>query len=99
MSRQVPIFRITLDNTATSQDVEKNPYIREIVMNELICAVKDGLKKKKRDISLFIINDSEYMVSLDKKQWKPSLESALTHYENLEEYHKCFEIKNIIDSL
>ena len=50
MSRQVPIFRITLDNTATYQDVERNPYIREIVMNELICAVKDGLKKKKRDI-------------------------------------------------
>jgi hypothetical protein len=99
MARQVPYFRIILKENATYQDMIQNPQIREVVMNELVDAIKDGIKKKRRDISLFIINDTNYIASLEKKQWKPSLESALIHYEGLEEYNKCHEIKNIIDSL
>ena len=99
MARQVPIFRVTLTNNATYQDVVENPQIRGIVMRELVSAVKEGIQKNKKDISLFIINDSDYIASLDKKQWKSSLNSALHYYEELEEYKKCSEIKNMIDSL
>jgi hypothetical protein len=99
MARNVPYFRVTLDENATYQDMVQNPKIRAVVMSEVVDAIKDGIKKKKRDVSLFIINDTNYIASLDKKQWKPSLESALVHYEVLEEYNKCHEIKNIIDSL
>jgi hypothetical protein len=99
MARNVPYFRVTLDENATYQDMVQNPQIRAVVMSEVVDAIKDGIKKKKRDVSLFIINDTNYIASLDKKQWKPSLESALVHYEVLEEYNKCHEIKNIIDSL
>jgi hypothetical protein len=99
MARQVPYFRITLGENATYQDMVENPQIREVVMSEVVNAIKDGIKKKRRDVSLFIINDTNYIASLDKKQWKPSLVSALDHYEKLEEYNKCYEIKNIIDSL
>jgi hypothetical protein len=66
---------------------------------ELVDAVKDGIKRRRRNISLFVINDSNYIVGLDKKEWKPSLQSALKYYEIKEEYNKCSEIVNLIKSL
>jgi hypothetical protein len=99
MSKPIPILRLTLDEGVTYDDVKNNPQIVSIVMDELVGAVKDGIKSKRRNVPLFQINNSNYIVSLDKKQWKPSLESALKHYENKEEYIKCSEIKKMIDSL
>jgi hypothetical protein len=99
MARQIPVFRIVLDHGITFEDVEKNPEVQAAVMSELIDAVKDGIKRRRRNISLFVINDSNYIVGLDKKEWKPSLQSALKYYEIKEEYNKCSEIVNLIKSL
>jgi hypothetical protein len=49
MARQVPYFRVTLDENATYQDMVQNPQIRGVVMSEVVNAIKDGIKKKKRD--------------------------------------------------
>jgi hypothetical protein len=99
MARQVPVFRVVLDHGVTFDDVEQNPEIQAAVMSELVDAVKDGIKRRRRNISLFQINDSNYIVGLDKKQWKPSLESALKYYEVREEYNTCSEIVKLISSL
>jgi hypothetical protein len=99
MARVVPTFILTLTNGASFIDVSEDKNVREIVMKEVIEAVKEGIKAKKNNISLFKINDSGYVVGLDKEQWKPSLESALNHYEELEQYNKCSEIKKMIDLL
>jgi hypothetical protein len=99
MARQVPVFRVVLDRGVTFDDVEQNPEIQAAVMSELIDAVRDGIKRRRRNISLFQINDSNYIVGLDKKQWKPSLESALKYYEIREEYNTCSEIVKLINSL
>jgi hypothetical protein len=99
MARVIPVFRLVLDHDVSYSDVEQNPYVRDVVMNELVDAVKDGIKRRRRNISLFVINDSNYIVGLDKKEWKPSLQSALKYYEIKEEYNKCSEIVNLIKSL
>jgi hypothetical protein len=99
MARVIPVFRLVLDHDVSYSDVEQNPYVRDVVMSELVDAVKDGIKRRRRNISLFVINDSNYIVGLDKKEWKPSLQSALKYYEIKEEYNKCSEIVNLIKSL
>jgi hypothetical protein len=99
MARVIPVFRLVLDHDVSYSDVEQNPYVRDVVMSELVDAVKDGIKRRRRNISLFVINDSNYIVGLDKKQWKPSLESALKYYEIREEYTTCSEIVKLINSL
>ena len=99
MSRQVPIFRIVMGNNVSYEDIQDVPEVKQILMKELLCAIKDGIKRRRANVSLFQINDSNYIVGLDKKQWKPSLETALKHYEVKEEYTKCSEIKKMIDSL
>jgi hypothetical protein len=99
MARVIPVFRLVLDHDVSYSDVEQNPYVRDVVMSELVDAVKDGIKRRRRNISLFVINDSNYIVGLNKKEWKPSLQSALKYYEIKEEYNKCSEIVNLIKSL
>jgi hypothetical protein len=99
MSKPIPILKLTLDKGVNYDDIKNNPQIVSFVIDEMVDAVKDGIKSKRRNISLFQIYDSNYIIGLDKKQWKPSLESALKHYENKEEYIKCSEIKKIIESL
>jgi hypothetical protein len=99
MARVIPVFRLVLDHDVSYSDVEQNPYVRDVVMSELVDAIKDGIKRRRRNISLFVINDSNYIVGLDKKEWKPSLQSALKYYEIKEEYNKCSEIVNLIKSL
>ena len=99
MARQIPVFRLVLDNGVSYEDVQENPYVQEVVMKEVVDAIKDGINRKRRNISLFQINDSNYVIGLDKKQWKPSLESALKYYEKQEEYNKCSEIVKMMNSL
>lgn len=99
MARQIPIFRLVMGENASYEAIKDIPEVQKVVMDELIDAVKDGIKKRRANISLFQINDSNYIVGLDKKQWKPSLESALKYYEEKEEYTVCSEVKKLIDSL
>jgi hypothetical protein len=99
MARQVPIFRLVMGAEASYEAIKDIPEVKKVIMDELIDAIKDGIKRRRANISLFQINDSNYIVGLDKKQWKPSLESALKYYEAQEEYKICSEIKQIIDSL
>lgn len=99
MKRQVPVFRLIMRNDASYEDIKEIPEIKKILMEELINAVKDGIKKRRANISLFEINDSSYIISMNKKEWKPSLQTALKYYEQQEEYYKCSEVKKLIDSL
>ena len=99
MARHVPIFRLIMGENASYEAIKDIPEVKKVIMDELIDAIKDGIKRRRANISLFQINDSNYIVGLDKKQWKPSLESALKYYEAQEEYKICSEIKQIIDSL
>ncbi len=99
MARQVPIFRLVMGENASYDAIKDIPEVKKVVMDELINAIKDGIKRRRANISLFQINDSNYIVGLDKKQWKPSLETALKYYEAQEEYKVCSEVKKIIDSL
>lgn len=99
MARQIPVFRLVLDRGVSYEDVQENPYVQEVVMREVVDAIKDGIKRKRRNISLFQVNDSNYVIGLDKKQWKPSLESALKYYERHEDYSKCSEIVKLMNSL
>lgn len=99
MARQVPIFRLVMGENASYDAIKDIPEVQKVVMDELIDAIKDGIKRRRANISLFQINDSNYIVGLDKKQWKPSLETALKYYEAQEEYKVCSEVKKLIDSL
>jgi hypothetical protein len=99
MKRKVPVFRVNAKPGASYDILTTIPEIREIVIEETIVAIKEGIKKKKKSISLFEIAGSNCYIELEKQNWKSSLENALEHYIVKEEYDKCIECRDLISQL
>ena len=99
MRRTIPVFRVYLPEGMSYDILAETPAIKQIVINETINAIKYGIDKKKKSISLFELADSEYYIELIKDKWKSSLEHALEYYIEKEEYDKCIECRDLINKL
>jgi delta-aminolevulinic acid dehydratase/porphobilinogen synthase len=97
--RKIPFFRITLSNGATYEQVKSNPQVRKVVIEELVRAIKEGVNKKKKSVSLFEIHNSGMLLELERNNWKQSLENALTFYVEKEDYTKCIEVRDLIKQI
>lgn len=99
MKRKVPVFKVNIKPGASFRLLTEIPEIREIVIEETIVAIKEGINKKKKSISLFEIADSDYYIELEKDKWKLSLENAIDYYVEKEDYNKCIECRDLISKL
>ena len=99
MRRKVPVFRVSAEPGADYTTLTKIPEIRQVVLDEAIYAIKDGIEKHKSSISLFEIANSEYYIELGKDKWKPILEHLIDLYIEKEEYDKCIEARDLISKL
>lgn len=99
MRRKIPIFRVVLREGASYDQVKSHPQIQNIVIEELVMAVKEGIKKKKKSVSLFEIYNSGMLVELERPKWKQSLENALEFFIEKEDYDKCIEIRDLINKI
>jgi len=99
MRRKIPVFRVHLPEGMSYSILTETPEIKQIVIDETINAIKDGISKNKKSISLFEVADSEYYIELSKDKWKLSLEHLLEYYVEKEEYDKCIECRDLINKL
>jgi hypothetical protein len=97
--RKIPFFRVILSNGATYEQVKSSPQVRQIVIEELVKAVKEGVNKRKKSVSLFEIHNSGMLLELERNNWKQSLENALTFYVEKEDYTKCIEVRDLIKQI
>ena len=89
MTRRIPILSFNEDMST------KKPQIYKSLVEGISEAIKDNNSK----IELCEVRNSEVYVTVEKKDWKLSLDKALEFYENKEEYEECSKIKNLIDKL
>ena len=99
MRRKIPVFKVYIEQGASYSQLTELPEIQQIVRDEAICAIKDGIEKKKTSISLFEIAQSDYYIELGKDKWKPTLEKLIEYYSEREEYNKCLEARDLINKL
>ena len=99
MRRKIPVLRISLDDGADYSQLKEVPGIKEVIIEEAISAIKEGIEKKKSSISLFEVAYSDYYIDLVKDNWKPTLEKALEYYLELEDYDRCAEARDLINKL
>jgi hypothetical protein len=99
MRRKIPVFRVHLPEGMSYSILTETPEIKQIVIDETINAIKDGISKNKKSISLFEVADSEYYIELSKDKWKLSLEHLLEYYVEKEEYDRCIECRDLINKL
>ena len=72
---------------------------KKIVYESLIEGVSEALKSKKKEIRLCEVKNSGIYITVEKQEWKNSLDSALQFYIDKEEYEECSKIKKLIDKL
>ena len=84
---------------ADYSQLEEHPGVKEVVIEEVIVAIKEAIKTKKTSISLFEVANSGYYIELVKEQFKSSLESALEYFLEKEEYNRCAECRDLINKI
>lgn len=99
MRRKIPTFRVNLGPGTSVSISYEVPEVVQVVLDETVFAIKEGITKKKKSISLFAVANSEYYIELKKDQWKASLEKALEYYVEKEEYDRCIECRDLINKL
>lgn len=99
MRRKIPILRVSVEQGADYSQLAEIPEVRKAVLEETLYAIKEGIEKNKKSISLFEVAHSDCYIELDKQNWKVTLEKALETYIEKEDYNKCVEIRDLINKL
>ena len=89
MTRRIPIFEFNEGLTPKKHQVYKS----------LVEGVSEAIKTNKNEIKLCEVKNSNLYITVEKQEWKKSLDSALQFYINTEEYEECSKIKELIDRL
>ena len=89
MARRIPIFEYNEELKSSKHQVYKS----------LIDGVSEAIKNNKTEVKLCEVKNSNIFITVEKQEWKNSLDSALQFYIASEEYEECSKIKNLIDKL
>ena len=89
MTRRIPILTINEELNSKKPQVYKS----------LIEGVSEAIENNADKVKLCEIKNTNTYVTVEKKDWKSSLDRALNFYINREEYEKCSKIKEIINNL
>src|SRR5258706_14281662 len=99
-NRRLKSINVFFDiNHSSPKDLENIPNLKDLVYGELYKAVKQAKDENKEITSLFEINNSGYVIELEKTNWVPALEKAIFHYEKKEEFETCALIKSLIEQI
>ena len=53
MKRQIPVFRVHVQPGADYNQLHEIPEVKEVVIEEVIVAVRDAIKRKKSSMVLY----------------------------------------------
>jgi len=88
MTRHIPIL-------SPDDSTFKKPQ----VYRSLVEGISEAIKNNTNKIKLCEVKNSNTYITVEKQEWKTSLDSALQFYINEEEYEECSKIKNLIKKL
>lgn len=88
MTRRIPIL-------SPNEDLNS----KKTIYKSLVEGVSEAIKDDKDKIKICEIKNQNMYVTVEKKDWKESLDKALEFYIYKEEYEECSKIKNLIDKL
>lgn len=87
------------DIQANFQELLRSEQFKDLVKNDIYEKVTDAIKSNREEFILFRMVYYGLDLLIEKKHYKKLLTTILTVYEQEEDYLKCIEIKNVIDSL
>jgi hypothetical protein len=97
-------FKLLLNIQGDYRDInfnifEENLELKKRVLDTAIDQILITAPTKKNYIEVCEINDSGYIICIERKDWKPLLEDLKNNYIIEEKYEDCVNLQKIIDSL
>ena len=89
MTRRIPILEFNEELSSKKPQVYKS----------LIEGVSEAIKLDKEEIKLCEVKNSNTYITVERENWKNSLDSALQFYIDIEEYEQCSKIQKLINKL
>lgn len=71
----------------------------DLVHDETLECIKHAIENKESKALLFEVNETGIYLIIEKDLFEDSLDSVLKYYEKTEQYEKCIEANNLIQSL
>jgi len=69
------------------------------LMEHIVASIEYAIDKKLSFVELFSFNDSDFVVTLPKDQFKENLENVYQYYIEKEHYELCIRVKNVEQKL
>jgi len=88
MTRRIPIL-------SPNEDLNS----KKLIYKSLVEGVSEAIEENRTKVKVCEIQYQNVYVTVEKEDWKTSLDRALEFYINKEEYEECSKIKNLIDKL
>jgi hypothetical protein len=88
MTRRIPIL-------SPNEDLNS----KKLIYKSLIEGVSEAMEENRTKVRICEIKNQNVYVTVEKEDWKTSLDRALEFYISKEEYEECSKIKNLIDKL
>lgn len=78
------------------EELKKSDKFNSFVFNEVLASIKDAIKNKSNEAKILNIVNMNYVLSIDKKEFKLVLMNMLEFYEKIEEYMVCKDINKLL---
>lgn len=97
--RKIPTLQYNVKRETDYKMITDNPITKRYVYDMLLEAVKHALEKNKSEIELLKIYNTNMCLCIHQKDWKSMLNNAIEFFASQENYEKCQEYKDVINSL
>jgi len=97
-NRAVPKMMVDMSQMSSADLVESHQF-QESVFIETYNSIKSAIDNKKEEAHICEINTSGTLITIEKPNWGPALQSVIDYYADKDNFEKCIEIKELQNKL
>jgi hypothetical protein len=97
--RKLLNVEIIYDHVDDLQQLEDSPQFNDLILKDAFDIVEKAAKTKKKSVPLVAIPNLGLEVSIERHNFKPILQKALDYYTEQEQYERCMDVAQLIESL
>lgn len=93
---EIPLsLRIVYEEIEDIEVLKQSEEFLELIHKGAVAAIKQAIRKNKSDCVLFVVDNLNLKIKIEKSQYKKLLNSCIKYYENLEDYTTCQRLVRI----
>ncbi len=97
-NRSVPKMMVDMSQISSTDLVESLQF-QESVFIETYNSIKSAIDNKKAEAHICEINTSGTLITIEKSNWGPALQSVIDYYADKDDFEKCIEVKELQNKL